>query len=139
MPLELHPSRVFAQLMIIVHLLSLGVLWLIHGDLLLKLVLFGGILLSTLHTRRLMRTQPRLTLLSNREIVLHHNTEERTGILTHDTLVTPFLVLLRFRLTEQHRLHSIPVFYDALPREQFRALRIQLKLNRHEHSHLRRG
>lgn len=130
MPLELHHSRVFTQLMITAHLLSLNILWLAKISMPLKIILLGGILLSAIQIRRTMRTLPRLlTLTPNREVVLAEQDEEQIGTLLSNTLVTPFLVVLRFQIRITSRTYSVPIFYDALPSEQFRALRVQLKLN----------
>lgn len=137
MQLELRASRVLFQLLVIVHLLSITLLWLIHAELLLKTALFGVILLSALHTRRQIRYRPQLTLTSGQEIILHQHNDELIGTLSADTVVTPFLVLLRFRLADQRSTTTIPIFYDALPHEQFRALRVHLKLNTYAIPHLR--
>lgn len=137
MQLELRASRVLSQLLIIVHLLSVPLLWLVHTGILLKTALFAVILLSAVHTRRQLCNHPQLTLTSDREIVLHQNNNELIGTLSADTLVTPFLVLLRFRLANQRSITTIPIFYDALSHEQFRALRVHLKLNTYAIPHLR--
>ncbi len=134
MPLELRSSRVLTQLLLSAHLLSLAILWLVHVTLLLKLTLFISILLSSLYAYRLIRALPRLSLLPNREIILHLGDEELTGEISHSTLVTPFLVLLRFQLNRKMR--TVPIFYDALPSKQFRALRVQLNLNSDAPAHL---
>lgn len=137
MPLELRSSHVLTQLLLSAHLLSLAVLWLVHVTLLLKLALFSGVLLSSLYAYRLIRDLPQLSLLANREIILHLDHEELSGKLSSDTLVTPFLVLLRFQLNRKMR--TVPIFYDAIPSEQFRALRVQLNLNSDAPTHLWRG
>lgn len=136
MQLELRASRVLSQLLIAAHLLSITILWLVHGDRLLKIALFAAILLSALSARRLMR-HIQLTLTSDQEIILYQHNDELIGTLSADTLVTPFLVLLRFRLANRRNTTTIPIFYDALPHEQFRALRVHLKLNTYAATHLR--
>lgn len=45
-----------------------------------------------------------------------------------DTLVTPWLTLLSFRLENGRRL-SVPVLPDAVHRDAFRRLRVRLKVN----------
>ncbi|SFJ27987.1 toxin CptA [Pseudomonas guineae] len=48
-----------------------------------------------------------------------------------DSLALPWVVLLRFRLAGQRRVHSLCVARDSLPRDQHRRLRVRLKFSRH--------
>jgi len=47
-----------------------------------------------------------------------------------DSLALPWLVLLRFRLAGQHRVHSLCIPADALAYEAHRRLRVRLKFSR---------
>ncbi|MGB4075806.1 protein YgfX [Pseudomonas sp.] len=48
-----------------------------------------------------------------------------------DSLALPLIVLLRFRIAGQRRVHSVCIARDSLARDQHRRLRVRLKFSRH--------
>lgn len=48
------------------------------------------------------------------------------GVLLHDSIATPYFVLLRFQCA--HRVRSYPIMWDAIDRNEFKALLLRLKL-----------
>lgn len=124
------PSRVFTQVLLLSHLGSWGVIVLLDCAWWIKLGGCAVVALSLLQHRDALRTTPTFTFTLEPEhnITLIRQGVSDTGILAPLTVVTPFLVLLRFKLSAPpHRTLTIPLFYDALPAADFRQLRMRLR------------
>jgi hypothetical protein len=85
------------------------------------------IILSMLNFyRQDSRQQTAITLEPDHQITLHYPEQEKIGILLAGSVVTPFVALLRVKLSDHYLTSTIPIFYDALPIDHFRKLRVKL-------------
>jgi hypothetical protein len=129
MYVALQPSRIAKRVLLTSHLLSLTVIWVTHGRLSVQLLLSLLILFSLFQHRAILLCQPctTFTLEADQTItLLSPSGDEQSGIVATGTTVTPYFVLLRIK-TEARRPINFPIFYDALPTDAFRQLRIWLK------------
>lgn len=128
MSFTLQFSRTLASLLLLAHAFTLLLSWLIHGHFLVQISLSLLILLSLLRYRTLWYGDPHIafTLAPERHITLFLRKGEQLGEVHSHTVVTAYFVLLRVKLASR-RYATLPIFYDALPADTFRALRVKLK------------
>lgn len=129
MHLTLQPSRMLGHILWLAHGLSLGVVGLLQFPWLGKVGWVGTILLSLWAAHLARRRQPLALVLEdehNVRLEFAAPAPAQNAVLLGGNLVTPLLVLLHLRL-ERGRLY-LPILYDALSDEHFRALRVQLRL-----------
>jgi nitrate reductase gamma subunit len=130
MHFALQPSRVFTSLLFSSHALTLIALWLTHWN---NVLTQAGFTLLTLWSLLRTRNHPalqrhtELTLEPEQHITLTLNGEQYSGTVTAHTVIAPYLVLLGVKLTGKRRAITLPIFYDALPHDLFRTLRVRLK------------
>ncbi|HEY6095323.1 MAG TPA: protein YgfX [Gallionellaceae bacterium] len=129
----LRPSRLLAGLLLLMHLLALSALFT------LPLPLWGGALLSLVVLLSLAYWVARAAWLrlatSCVSIRLHgdsvelvcRNGESVSGTVQRDTLVTPFLVVLRILPAEGRRCRNVVIAGDAMAPEALRELRVALR------------
>ncbi|MFY9261258.1 MAG: protein YgfX [Gallionella sp.] len=124
------PSHIAQRVLLSSHILSLAVLWMTHGTLAVQLLFSLLILLSLLQHRAILlrHPSPAFTLEADQTITLvTPSGETQSSIVATGTTVTPYFVLLRLKTETQRRPINFPIFYDALPTDVFRQLRIWLK------------
>lgn len=129
----LKPSRVFISVLVIAHLLAFVSVCLINGALWLCLALLPLIfinLLYCLYRYALLRDNASWVSFSvNRKRLLINTRggDEWGGDVMRRTVVTPHCVVLCARIDEHKLPVSQVIWWDAMPAEAFRELRIQLK------------
>lgn len=127
------PSRRLARFLIILHLLALATVLTACLPLPVRWGLLGALLAHALHShRRLSARYPgrivQLHLESDgRAGLVNRDGRKREGVLCPDTLVTPWLVILRFRIMGRFRKESLVIPRDALTAEESRRLRVLLR------------
>ncbi len=132
---ELHPSRIYSALLLIVY--SLAIL----TGFIVVMEVWPGILLALLLLSALAYYQCRdvwLLLPSSytkiraehgNVVLLTRDGREISGQLARDSLVTPVLTILNILPVEKQRVRSVVIFPDSMDKEQFRELRVLLKWN----------
>ncbi|NCN23076.1 MAG: hypothetical protein COZ77_02095 [Gallionellales bacterium CG_4_8_14_3_um_filter_54_18] len=129
----LKPSRVFTSMLIIMHLLALVSVWLINGApgrCLALSLLIGISLLYCLYRYALLRDKSAwlsFSINQKRVLINTRGGDEWVGDIMHRTLVTSHCVVLSVSLDERKFPVSQVIFWDAMPVEAFRQLRVRLK------------
>ena len=134
--IELIPksSRLFLSILFVLHILALLTIGLSNINVIFKLLLGLLLLISGYYFFYYVGLQH-----ASKTIVkcLHQNDEwilfDRSGKeyvvqLSSDTLITPFLIILNFRVISNKKHKSIVLFKDSLPTNIFRQLQVLLHL-----------
>lgn len=128
--LEPRPSRRLLRALQLSHLASALLLWFLPLHVLWSVAALPVLLFSYRHARRGCLAAVRIARESDGSWLWHRDDGSVVPVhLLPDTLLTPWLVLLNVR-EEGGRRHSLPLLGDSLPPEQFRALRVALRLER---------
>ena len=136
--LELHPSRIFALVLLVIHLGAAGCLLIVPLPWPVHIVAVGAILFSfryTLFRWALQRHDKSVTALlwdDLGEWKLFFRSGEEVVRLEPDTLVSSWLVVLNFSATAAAGHYSAVILPDSLDRESFRRLRVRLRLDGRE-------
>lgn len=128
MHFKLQESFIAQRVLLVSHAASLTLVWLTTFQNLAQLAISLLILFSLLRYRALLSQQSctAFTLEADQTITVTSPLSiSQNGIIGHDTLITPYFVLLRIKM--QFFTLNLPIFYDALPADAFRQLRIRLK------------
>ena len=127
------PSRTLGLILFLVYLLAISSVWLTNLERMAQLSLTALISLSLLHhlyRHVLLRSNHSWCdfLLDRKYLLIHtHGGIERSGLVSPNTLVTSFCVVLCVRL-EGDKLHVYQVILpDAMPGDKFRELCVRLK------------
>lgn len=128
---EIKPSRIFVLLLIALHQLAILSVCMTNLVLWAQLALSAAISISMMHHlyRHVWANQAWRALSLDKKQVLIHTLggEQLSGILAHQTVVTPGCVVLCARLDG----HKLPVcqviFRDAMQADAFRELRVRLR------------
>ncbi len=124
------PSRCFVSLLLALHALALVSLWFTNLAVLLQMVLSLPVLLSLrYHLDRVTGRQSwrAFSLDKLRVVVVNGGGEELAGLVLDQTVVTPYLVLLRVKLDGRRFAVNQIIFPDALQDDAFRELRVRLR------------
>lgn len=128
--LEPQPSHRLLRLLRVSHLASAILLLGMAPDHLWPALLLPLLWFSYRHYRRRCLTQVRLARESDGGWLWHRDDGSVVPVrLLPDTVLTPWLVVLRVSEEGGCR-HSLTLLGDSLPAEQFRALRVALRLER---------
>ena len=127
-------SKVFAALLVFMHLLSLVLVWFIPLPLWFKLFISPVLLVSVaFHLKRdaLLASQDSAIALQVHsdcqcEIQSRAGQWEDAELLG-TSFVAPYLTVLNFKISGKHMAKHIVIFPDAVDSEQFRQLRVLLK------------
>jgi len=136
--LELRPSRIFALVLLVIHLGAVGCLLMVPLPWPVRVVAAGTVLFSfryTLFRRALLRHDKSVTALlwdDLGEWKLFFSSGEEAARLEPDTFVSSWLVVLNFSAASATGRHSVVIFPDSLDRESFRRLRVRLWLDGRE-------
>lgn len=130
MHFALQPSPILKRVVFASHAFSLLLLWLTHWHFTAQFLLSLLIVLSLFHYFTLRPNQfysgftleddQSITLIAPPDITLD-------GKLASGTFITPLFVVLHIQTEQRWLPITLIVFYDALPCEVFRQLRIRLK------------
>lgn len=129
----LNPSRILAALLLLIHVMSLAVVLLLPVPLWGKLAGLGGLCCSLYYYLRrdarlsLSTSCVALRLEKTRVVLIFRNGQELAGELLSDSVVMPFMTLLRVLPQDTRFARSVVIFPDAIAPEQFRALRVALR------------
>ena len=127
------PSKTFVLLLLAVHLLAVGSVWLSNVALWIRLVLSVPVLLSLfyhLSRHALMRSKSSWLSFSLDQKCAHFSTiggSEFNGEIMHRTVVTPYCVVLCVRPEGGKPPVTQVIFRDALQDEAFRELCVRLR------------
>lgn len=128
--LEPRPSRRLLRALQLSHLASALLLWLLPIHFLWSVAALPVLLCSYSHYRRSCLSLVRIARESDGSWLWHCDDGSVVPVrLLPDTVLTPWLVLLNVREVGGRR-HSLPLLGDSLPPEQFRALRVALRVER---------
>ena len=125
MYLELQPSRTLQQCVLLAHVISLGVVWLLPLHWGAKLLVSGLLLWHVRYARQQWLQAPQWLRWQDEQVELDGTPGQ--GQILPGGVVTPLLVLLCVQFDRQRV--WLPIFYDALPRRAFRELRVQLRMH----------
>lgn len=130
MHFNLQASPIAQRVLLTSHAASLTIVWLTTLPNLIQIAISLLILFGLLHYRALLLQQSHsaFTLEADQTITLISPLGiSQNGTIAHDTVVTPYFVLLRIKIETEHFTINLPIFYDALPADAFHQLRIRLK------------
>lgn len=130
MHFALQPSPILKRVVFASHAFSLLLLWLTHWHFTAQFLLSILIVLSLFHNLALRPKQSYTGLtLEDDQIITLIAPPDKTldGKLASGTYITPLFVLLHIQTEQRWLPITLIVFYDALPSEAFRQLRIRLK------------
>ncbi len=128
--LEPQPSRRLLRLLLLSHLSSAFLLAVLSVQFIWPAVLLPPLWFSYHHYRRRCLVPARIARETDGSWLWHRADDTVVPVrLLPETVLTPWLVLLHVREEGGHR-HSLVVLGDSLPAEQFRALRVALRLER---------
>lgn len=129
----IRPSKVFSILLILLYLFAIQSVLLVSFPRYLQLALCGVLFLSLLqqlfqHVFLRAQSSWRSFAITERQLTLvTQDGTELNGEVMASSVVTPFCVFLSIRLEGQFLPVSQAIFFDAMDKEAFRALRVQLK------------
>lgn len=128
--LELRPSRWFLRLVVASHALALLACWLNSLALGWRLVAMAGVGLSLLHVfkQHCRNAQGVELLCSDAGWALRGKDGVTPIALQGSTLNVPWLVILHYRVPTKRGVQTLPVYADAIDAEQFRQLRVALRI-----------
>jgi toxin CptA len=136
--LQPQPSRQLARFLIVLHLLAFSVLLVASMPVVVRWGLLGVLLIHAFHSYRRLSAgylgrivQLRLES-DGRAGLTTRDGRKREGTLCADTLVTTWLVILRFRVEGHFRKENLVIAQDALSSEELRRLRVLLRFVRLE-------
>lgn len=128
--LEPQPSRRLLRVLRLSHLASAILLLWLSLHFLWPAVLLPLLWLSHRYYHRRCRMPVRLARESDGSWLWHRGDDSVVPVdVLPETVITPWLVLLHVR-EEGGRRHVLPLLGDSLPAEQFRTLRVALRLER---------
>ena len=132
------PSRLLARFLLLIHLFALGVTLTAALPVTARIGLLCSLFLYAYYSqRRLCESYPgrvvqvRLTS-EGRAGLVTRDGRKRVGALRTDSLVTPWLIILRFRIQGTFRNENLVIARDTLSGEELRRLRVLLRFVRLE-------
>lgn len=117
------------------HLLALFVVWLTNLPRAAELLLLAAVIISfayyfTTTLKRLRDSNhPNFSLEKNQISFFDGNEVKWQGVVSPQTVVTPYFVLLSAKSTRPNKRHVELIFCDAMSADEFRQLRMVLKLS----------
>ena len=126
------PSRLFLIISFVVHILAILAICLSNVGVILKIFLVSLILLNCYYLCYYMGLQHSSNIIvkclkCNGEWILFDCCrKEHLAQLLNDTLITPFLIILNFRLLSNNYKKSLVLFKDSLDKDTFRKLQVSL-------------
>lgn len=128
--LEPQPSRRLLRLLLLSHLATAVLLAVLSVHFIWPVAVLPPLWFSHRHYRRRCLATARLARETDGSWLWHRDDGSVVPVrLLPDTVLTPWLVVLHVR-EEGGRRHSLALLGDSLPAEQFRALRVALRLER---------
>lgn len=130
---SLNPSRVFAVLLLAIHLFSLAAVMLLPLPLWAKAGVVVCLVFSLIYYLRrdawlsLPSSCVAFRLQESHIVLIAKNGQEWSGTLLHGSVVTPFMTLLRMAPQDARLARSVVIFSDAIAPESFRMLRVALR------------
>ena len=132
------PSRQLTGFLLLIHLLALGVTLAADLPMMVRIGLLCSLFLYAYHSQRRQSesypgrvVQVRLTS-QGRAGLMTRDGAKRVGALRTDSLVTPWLIILRFRINGRFRNENLVIARDSLTGEELRRLRVLLRFVRLE-------
>ncbi|MCU0812571.1 MAG: hypothetical protein MUE59_16370 [Thiobacillaceae bacterium] len=123
----LRRSHLLSWLLVLLHVLAAGSLFLAPWPAVLRYALMALVVLSAWHTLQ-PSTIVGLRLGENGELgFLSPDGDFQPVTVQPDSAVFSWLIVLRVREAGQGRLHSLALLLDSMPAEQFRLLRLWLR------------